>query len=695
MHKNTKLLWLLVIVIIWLPWPLGNNRMLFWTLTELVVALMSLIWLWQYFLGKAQLTPSFITAKPVLVMWVAWILYIALQLLPLPMGVISILSPQAYSIHSLINAEWATLSVAPYLTALSLFKSICFFQLFALVLLLAPHKKQLNTIIYALIISGLVQALYGILMMVNNLEGVLFSEFFLENSGNHTSYVSGGFTSRNHMANYMAMCVAMGLGLLISQMRDSTTKNFKAHVLSLIEWLLSPKAFVRFSILLMSAALIMTRSRMGNAAFFTSLLIASVIALICFLKGKHSPRKAVILIGSLIVLDILIMGTVVGLDKVVERIENTSTETEMRDESNTDALDYWQDYPLLGSGLGTFEVPFQQYKTPDLKEYHRKYAHNDYLQFATEIGIVGILLLISIVILTLFRAIRTLYSTKDPLRRGISFSVVMIVIIMIVHSTVEFNLQIFANAATLVIILALAWVTVQRKNGSRRVKSWPQSPGLPAKIFGLGASTMLIVGMQVQGLAWASTHTLTRLNDLSLYQSMEDSELWEGANQRQLLATRLTPYNTEALQMMDVLNSSPHNRSLLDIDAAEAKDRNVSVSINYLLKALESNPGESRLWGHIALRKQQIRQYDELFFAALKNAATLAPKDWPEQVKIVNIGLKGWKDLSQTRARPLIEKAIQQIYKMDPKTTRYIVDSMEVTDIALPWESPLGSINAT
>jgi putative inorganic carbon (HCO3(-)) transporter len=687
MYKNNKLLWLLVVVIIWLPWPLGNNRMLFWTLTELVVALMSLIWLWQYFLGKTPLTRSFITAKPMLILWIAWILYIALQLIPLPMGIISILSPQAYAIHSMVNAEWATLSVAPYLTALSLFKTICYFQLFALVLLLAPSREQLKVIIYALIVSGLIQALYGILMVSNDLDRLFFSEFFLENSPTYPGRVSGGFTNRSHMANYMAMCVAMGLGLLISQMRESTAKNIRAHFLSLIEWLLSPKAFVRFSILLMSAALIMTRSRMGNAAFFTGLLITSLIALICFLKGKHSSRKTVILISSLIVLDVLLMGSVVGLDKVVDRIEKTTADKEMRDESNTDALAYWQDYPILGSGLGTFKVPFQQYKSPDQKMYHVAFAHNDYLQFATETGFVGILLLMSIVIATLFRAIRTLYATQDPLLRGISFGVVMVIITLLLHSTVEFNLQIFANAATLVMILALAWVVPQRKNVSGQFKAQHQAPSLPVKVFGIGASTLLIVGMQVQALAWASTHTLTRLNDLSIFQSMRDAEVWEKANQTQLLATTLTPYDTEALLTMEVLNfSRQYVPSLLDEDDAEAKYRRVNMSIAYVLKALESNPGESRLWMRIAARKHHIKQYDELFLTALANVATLAPKNWLQQVKIVDIGLSAWEELPETRVKPIIEKAIQQIYRMDPKMAREIVESKDATNIALPWE---------
>jgi putative inorganic carbon (HCO3(-)) transporter len=687
MYKNTKLLGLLVIVIIWLPWPLGNNRILFWTITECVVALMSLIWLWQYFLGKAQLSHSFIAAKPMLVLWFAWILYIALQLLPLPMGWISILSPQAYTIHAMVDAKWATLSVAPHLTALSLFKTICYFQLFALVLLLVQGRQQIKIIVYGLIISGLIQALYGIVMMSDSLGRVFFSVFFLENIPTHSGVVVGGFISRNTMANYMAMCVAMGLGLLISQLRDSPPKNLKAQFLSLLEWLLSPKVFVRLAIVVMSAALIMTRSRMGNAAFFTSLLVTSFIALLCFLKGKHSSRKTVILISSLIVFDVLIMGSVVGLDKVIERVAKTSADTEMRDETNTDALAYWRDYPLLGSGLGTFEVGFQQYKTPDLKVYSSKYAFNDYLQFATETGAVGILLLISLVICTLYRAIRTLFKTQDPLRRGIAFAVVMVIIIMILHSLVEYNLQIFANAATLVIILALAWVTGQRSKVRVPLAPRHQAHSLGTQVFGIGAATIFIVTMQVQALAWAGTHTLTRLNYLSRFEPIGDAQLWEKAYQRQMLAIKLTPYDSKALMMMNILEfARQYVPSLPDRDDNESIPRSVNWSISYLLKALESNPAEAELWMHIVGRKHHIQQYDELFFSALKHATALAPKHFNYQYKIVAVGLSGWQELSQTQARPVFEQALKQIYKMDRKKTRRLVDYKGVTDIALPWE---------
>jgi hypothetical protein len=168
---------------------------------------------------------------------------------------------------------------------------------------------------------------------------------------------------------------------------------------------------------------------------------------------------------------------------------------------------------------------------------------------------------------------------------------------------------------------------------------------------------------------------------------MRDPAIWEKANQMQILATRLTPYDTEALLMMNVLEfSRQYIPSELNIDDAKSKYRIVNVSISYLLKALESNPADPRLWMHIAARKHQIKQYDELFFTALSHATTLAPKNWDQQVKVVYIGLEGWEALAETSARPVIEKALQQTYKMDRKMARGIVNSMAATDITLPWE---------
>ena len=75
--------------------------------------------------------------------------------------------------------------------------------------------------------------------------------------------------------------------------------------------------------------------------------------------------------------------------------------------------------------------------------------------FASDYGVVVTGLLMLAVLLCFISAIRAQIKRKDPLMRGIAFSCTMAVIALAIHSTVDFNLQIPANAATFMVILAL------------------------------------------------------------------------------------------------------------------------------------------------------------------------------------------------------------------------------------------------
>jgi hypothetical protein len=56
--------------------------------------------------------------------------------------------------------------------------------------------------------------------------------------------------------------------------------------------------------------------------------------------------------------------------------------------------------------------------------------------------------------------------------RGISFAAIMSICAMLIHATVDFNLQIPANAATFMLILSMAWISygfnnkVKKKRGA-------------------------------------------------------------------------------------------------------------------------------------------------------------------------------------------------------------------------------------
>ena len=68
-------------------------------------------------------------------------------------------------------------------------------------------------------------------------------------------------------------------------------------------------------------------------------------------------------------------------------------------------------------------------------------------------------MLAGIVLMSLWQAARAQFKRQDTLMRCMSFGVLVAIVALLVHSAVDFNLQIPANAATFVVILAMSWHT--------------------------------------------------------------------------------------------------------------------------------------------------------------------------------------------------------------------------------------------
>jgi len=438
------------VLIAWLPLPLGSNRPWAWSIMEIWVYLLTAVWCYLYFRNKVDISTSLHSGRFVIFAFILWLVFIAIQILPLPTQIIDIVSPFA-SEHWNSFAK-ASLSIDIKVTRISWLLSLAYVLVFFLTLVLINNRERLKTIAHILLFSGLFQAVYGTVMA---LSGYKHSFFFTEYV--NFPYAAGSFVNRNHLAGYLEMTIAVGIGLLIAMLGASDPGvTFKKKALKLFRLLLSAKARIRVSLVMMVIALVLTHSRMGNTAFFVSLLIAGTIGLIF---SKNATRSVVILFVSLIVIDILIVGQWFGLEKVKQRIEQTSLATENRDEVDIYALKQWKDYRLVGSGLGSFYAVFPQYREADIGGYYSE-AENDYLQFATETGLIGLILLGFITISSLSAALLAHYRRHDPLMRGMSFASIMGIIAILIHSTVDFNLHIPANAATFVILLAFAWISL-------------------------------------------------------------------------------------------------------------------------------------------------------------------------------------------------------------------------------------------
>jgi putative inorganic carbon (hco3(-)) transporter len=446
-QKNDGTRWIFVLhlaLLVWAPIPLGSNRASAWALLAFWALALALWWLAGYIRGKRPFPAILQDAWPVLACALLWVSYVWLQLLPLPMGILKLLSPEAarwYLAAAAPDTRWAApLTLDRYATLEAACKSTAYLAFFALSLVLLDQRDRIRHAAYALIASGVMQALYGALVALQSTAEV----------------ATGTFVNRNHYAAYLAMCLSVGIGILIANLSGTQHQSWGRFIRHVMQWAITPKMALRLGLVVMVIALVLTRSRMGNSSFFISLLVAGVIGL---LLAKRATKSMVILLVSLVVVDVFIAGTYFGAQRVIERIVQTSVETEDRGAVAGYALNLWKDYPVFGSGLGSFPLVFPRYSAEGTIMAYT-HAHNDYLEFGAEVGVLGLSLLALIVLMSFAAALRAQYLRRDPLMRGLSFSALMGITALMIHSTADFNLQIPANALTFMLLLAFAWISL-------------------------------------------------------------------------------------------------------------------------------------------------------------------------------------------------------------------------------------------
>ena len=82
----------LLLLVLWSPIPLGSNRPWSAALLMAVIFLLAAAWLCLYSLGKVEITPAFISAKPCLLALALGVALNAVQVIPLPVAWVQALS---------------------------------------------------------------------------------------------------------------------------------------------------------------------------------------------------------------------------------------------------------------------------------------------------------------------------------------------------------------------------------------------------------------------------------------------------------------------------------------------------------------------------------------------------------------------------------------------------------------------------
>src|SRR5882762_542731 len=435
-------------LLLWMPLPFGSNVAWAWSFMEAWVFLIAGLWLVRYYRGKVSLNRPFVRAWPVTACLLATLLWTVVQALPLPAGVLSLLSPRALEIHSTTHS-YPSLSLDVYATRQAALQTLAYLLFFCLTLLLVNNKPRIKLLAKAFILGGVFQAAYGSLMALSGLGHGIFID------KQDAAVATGTFINRNHLAGYLEMCLAAGVGLMLAELSSTRAAGWRDSARELLRTLLGNKARVRLALVVMVTGLVLTRSRMGNVAFVVSLTGVGAFYL---LAVRKLSGRTITFFASLLVIDLLVVGNFFGIEKVAQRFQQTSIDSTERVNTDRDALAMLRDFPLTGIGAGSFHAVYPMYTSAVVVTGFTRHTHDDYLQFACELGLVFAAGLGAVVLASLWTAIRAQLKRRDPLLQGMGFAATMAIVALLIHSAVDFNLQIPANAATFVVMLALGWV---------------------------------------------------------------------------------------------------------------------------------------------------------------------------------------------------------------------------------------------
>lgn len=344
-------------------------------------------------------------------------------------------TPLDYPILALlVLAVISTIFSSDYHKSISTWpKIITYFVLFYLVVNNIDTREKVRRVAIIIICVGAFLSIFGLIKYLSGIDG-------------SKAFISSTYANRNHFAGYLEMAIPMSVGMFYA-VADPVKRIILGYV-----------------IILMIVALVLSLSRGGWAALTISMVIMGIL----LSNTGHSTSKVWLPLTFLPA--ILVILAMLGTNALIHRI--SETKNQMQNLTNDCRIMTWKgtidiikDYPLTGTGVGTFASVFPKYKQPQ-KLNTVKHAHNDYLHITSEMGILTFPFIIWLIFATLRSGINRFTSKNSKLRQWILMGAMAGIVAMLIHSLVDFNLHIPANA---ILFIVLGAIIVSKTDGIKNV----------------------------------------------------------------------------------------------------------------------------------------------------------------------------------------------------------------------------------
>jgi len=303
-------------------------------------------------------------------------------------------------------------------------------------------------------VFGVIYALFALVQTLTS-NGKIF---WLHSPHFNSATIFGSYVNHNHYAGLMEMLTPIPFVLSMGHLLKG-----------------GKRALAGFCAALMAATIFFSGSRGGMIAFIFQAVLFAALAF----GKKKNPRIA---LGALAVC-LIGLALLFFLDEGKALTHLGDLGPGIRLNITKDSLKMFLQRPLLGWGLGTFPTVYPRYRSFYTNLFINE-AHNDYAQLLVEMGLLGFGLMI-------WFLVRLFEYGLPPSRRwefqwdwALSLAALLGCTGILIHSFVDFNLQIPANAAVFYALCGLAasqpLQTPSRRGQSRSPNNGSVSRSSPA-----------------------------------------------------------------------------------------------------------------------------------------------------------------------------------------------------------------------
>lgn len=400
-----------------------------------LLCLSAVAWRWAFAKspGHAAQEPSGLSATEISLLCAPAVIGL-IQCLPWPPFLLTGQRPWA---ATSMMAFPSSMSVAPDLTLTALLAALPVAAAYLLGRL--SSERQTFWMVKGLLCLAGMLALWGLAQQTHWGEWLFFDAEF-------AGAAIGPFANHNHFANWLLMLLPLAAWQIRVQFSERSLRG--ADWLALMGW--AGLAMV------MLAALVASASRSGVGIALPVLLLAA--GLLWWKPGKFARHKWTLLGG------LLLMGALLWLIADPGGLVGRLGSAQLADDAGLRwklTLSTWDaalSYLPWGSGLGTYAVAYPAFQPPAMGASF-PHAHNDYVQYWMELG-----LFFPVVLWLLWRVMRPRWAEwvawlphrKRPqacLFQGMCW---VGFVGMALHSWVDFNFRIPANAMLAALLLGMA-----------------------------------------------------------------------------------------------------------------------------------------------------------------------------------------------------------------------------------------------